>query len=40
MDFNNRWIHEMKTPVSVIKLMLENEKDKNIEEITRKTMKA
>lgn len=40
MDFNNRWIHEMKTPVSVIKLMLENEKDKNIEEITRKNYES
>lgn len=28
-DFNNRWIHEMKTPLSVIKLILENEKEKN-----------
>lgn len=35
MDFNNRWIHEMKTPMSVIKLMLENEKDKNIDKNTR-----
>lgn len=35
IDFNNRWIHEMKTPISVIKLMLENEKDKIIDENTR-----
>ncbi|WMM24114.1 sensor histidine kinase [Tissierella sp. MB52-C2] len=40
MDFNNRWIHEMKTPVSVIKLMLENEKDKMIDETTRKSYES
>ena len=40
MDFNNRWIHEMKTPVSVIKLMLENEKDKIIDETTRKSYES
>ena len=26
--FNNRWIHEMKTPISVLKLMVEREKKK------------
>jgi len=35
MDFNNRWIHQMKTPVSVIRLLLEREKDKNIDEKTK-----
>lgn len=40
MNFNNRWIHEMKTPISVIKLMLENEKDKNIDENTRKNYES
>lgn len=35
-DFTNRWIHEMKTPISVIKLMLENEKDKVIDEATKR----
>lgn len=41
MEFNNRWIHQMKTPISVIKLILENEKDKSIDQITRKkTMKV
>lgn len=39
-DFNNRWIHEMKTPVSVIKLMLENEKDKNIDKSTRENYES
>lgn len=38
--FNNRWIHQMKTPVSVIKLALENEKDKNIDEQTRKNYES
>lgn len=40
MYFNNRWIHQMKTPVSVIKLVLENEKDKNIDEQTRKSFES
>ncbi|WP_353093078.1 sensor histidine kinase [Tissierella praeacuta] len=40
MDFNNIWIHAMKTPVSVIRLMLENEKDKNIDENTRKSYES
>ena len=40
MYFNNRWIHQMKTPVSVIKLALENEKDKNIDEQTRKSYES
>ncbi len=38
MEFNNRWIHQMKTPISVIKLILENEKDKSIDQITRKKL--
>lgn len=29
--FNNRWIHEMKTPVSVMKLIIENLKEENID---------
>lgn len=36
MDFNNRWVHEMKTPVSVIKLILENEMNKDMDLNTRK----
>ncbi len=40
MDFNNRWIHQMKTPISVIKLILEIEKDKNIDESTRKSYES
>lgn len=40
MYFNNRWIHQMKTPVSVLKLALENEKDKNIDEQTRKSYES
>ena len=40
MDFKSRWIHQMKTPVSVIKLMLENEKDKNIDAQTRKSYQS
>ena len=39
-DFNNRWIHQMKTPISVIKLILENEKDKNIDEATKKSYES
>ncbi len=39
-DFNNRWIHQMKTPISVIKLILENEKDKNIDESTRRSYES
>ncbi|KNF09599.1 sensor signal transduction histidine kinase [Gottschalkia purinilytica] len=34
--FKSRWIHQMKTPVSVIKLMLENEEDRNIDETARR----
>ncbi len=40
VDFNNRWIHQMKTPISVIKLILENEKDKNIDENTKKSYES
>ena len=40
MDFKSRWIHQMKTPVSVIKLMLENEKDKTTEESTRRSYES
>lgn len=40
LDFNNRWIHQMKTPISVIKLILENEKDKNIDENTKKSYES
>lgn len=40
MDFKSRWIHQMKTPVSVIKLMLENEKDKDIDIQTRKSYQS
>jgi len=36
MYYKSRWIHQMKTPVSVIKLILENEKDKGVDEITKK----
>lgn len=40
MDFKSRWIHQMKTPVSVIKLILENEKDKAIDAQTRKSYES
>ncbi|MCF6463775.1 sensor histidine kinase [Clostridium sp. Cult1] len=40
LDFNNRWIHQMKTPISVIKLILENEKDKNIDQNTKKSYES
>jgi signal transduction histidine kinase len=40
IDFNNRWIHQMKTPISVIKLILENEKDKAINEPTKKSYES
>jgi signal transduction histidine kinase len=40
MYFNNCWIHQMKTPVSVIKLALENEKEKNIDAKTRKSYES
>ena len=40
MNFNNRWIHQMKTPISVIKLILENENDKAIDENTKKSYKS
>jgi len=40
MDFNNRWIHQMKTPISVIKLILENERDKNIDEDRKKNYES
>lgn len=39
-DFNNRWIHQMKTPISVIKLILENEKDKDIDVNTKKSYES
>lgn len=32
LKFNNRWIHEMKTPISVIKLLLESESTRNLDE--------
>lgn len=38
--FNNRWIHQMKTPVSVIKLILENEKDKKLDGNTKKNYES
>ncbi|MSU03014.1 sensor histidine kinase [Tissierella pigra] len=38
--FNNRWIHQMKTPVSVIKLILEDERDRDIDEYTRKNYES
>jgi len=40
MDFKSRWIHQMKTPVSVIKLILEEEKDKSIDPQTRKSYES
>lgn len=40
MNLKSRWIHQMKTPVSVIKLMLENEKDKNIDSDTRRSYES
>ncbi len=39
-DFNNRWVHQMKTPISVIKLILENEKDKSIDENTKRSYES
>lgn len=39
-DFNNRWVHQMKTPISVIRLLLENEKTKTIDENTRKSYES
>ena len=40
MNFNNRWIHQMKTPISVIKLILENETDKNIDQNTKENYES
>ena len=40
MDFNNRWIHQMKTPVSVIKLILENEMGKDMDFNTKKNYES
>lgn len=40
MNLKSRWIHQMKTPVSVIKLILENEKDKNIDNSTIKSYES
>ena len=40
LDFNNRWIHQMKTPISVIKLILENEEGKDIDEHTKKSYES
>lgn len=40
VDFNNRWIHQMKTPISVIRLILDNEKDKNTDESTGKSYES
>lgn len=36
MDFNNRWVHQMKTPISVIKLIIENQKNQEIDVSTKK----
>lgn len=38
--FNNRWIHQMKTPVSVIKLILEDENQGNLDEKTKKNYES
>ncbi len=40
VEFNNRWVHQMKTPISVIKLILENEKDRSIDETSRKSYES
>lgn len=40
MDFNNRWIHQMKTPISVIKLILENEMHKDMDFNTKKSYES
>lgn len=40
IDFNNRWIHQMKTPISVIKLILENEKEKSMNEPTKRSYES
>jgi len=40
MYYKSRWIHQMKTPVSVIKLILENQKDKDMDEDNRNIYKS
>ncbi|HLR36355.1 MAG TPA: sensor histidine kinase [Tissierellales bacterium] len=40
LEFNNRWVHQMKTPISVIKLILENEKDRNTDEASKKSYES
>lgn len=40
IEFNNRWVHQMKTPISVIKLILENEKDRNRDETSIKSYES
>ena len=40
LDFNNRWVHQMKTPISIIKLILENEKDRSIDDVSKKSYES
>ena len=40
VDYKSRWVHQMKTPISVIKLILENEKDRELDQITRKSYES
>lgn len=40
LNLKSRWIHQLKTPISVIKLLLEKEKEKNIDENTRKSYES
>lgn len=36
LEFKSRWVHQMKTPVSIIKLLLENENEKDMDLQTKK----
>lgn len=40
LNLKSRWIHQLKTPISVIKLLLEKEKEKDIDENTRKNYES
>lgn len=40
IHFKSRWIHQMKTPISVIKLILENEKDRVMDEAIKESYKS
>lgn len=40
LNLKSRWIHQLKTPISVIKLLLEKEKEKDIDENTRRSYES